>query len=138
MFITRFSVNLICYWREFPVEILRPKTLNRYTNMKGKGVRNLQHEYTAMHHFLILFHQNVEQANVLFSFRFKQLHHIEKRMKQITIVSICYNGCIQHSDVITARYSVCRSSFLLSLRNIYDERYIYQTIFSAHIFWFPV
>ena len=28
------------------MEILRPKTLNGYKNMKGKGVRKLQHEYT--------------------------------------------------------------------------------------------
>ena len=48
--------------------ILKPKTLNGYTNMKGIGVSNLQHEYTAKQHFLILFHQNVERANVLFSF----------------------------------------------------------------------
>ena len=38
---------LNCYWREFPVEILRPKTLSGYKNIKGKGVGNLQHEYTA-------------------------------------------------------------------------------------------
>ena len=29
------------------MEILRPKPLNGYTNTKGKGVRNLHHEYTA-------------------------------------------------------------------------------------------
>ena len=29
------------------MEIFRPKTLNGYTHMKGKGVRNIQHEYTA-------------------------------------------------------------------------------------------
>ena len=67
--------------------ILRPKTLNGYKHMKGEGVRNLQHEYTAKTPLSYIV-SNVERANVLFSFRFKQLHHIE----------IC-NACLNTTDV---------------------------------------
>ena len=45
------------------MEILRPKTLNVYKRMKRKRVRN-----TANTHFILVFIQNVEGVDVLFSF----------------------------------------------------------------------
>ena len=42
--------------------------MNGYKRMKGKGVRNYNTNVLLKHHFLLLFHQNVERANVLFYF----------------------------------------------------------------------
>ena len=69
--------------------------------MKGKGVRNLQHEYTAKTPLSYCF---IKMSNKQTSFccsRLKQKHHIEKRMKQITKRadnhSTCY-ACLNITD----------------------------------------
>ena len=42
--------------------------------MKGKGVRNYNTSILQKHHFIhLLFHQNVERANVVFSFPVKAI-----------------------------------------------------------------
>ena len=69
--------------------------------MKGKGVRNLQHEYTAKTPLSYCFIKMSYEQTSFFRSRFKQLHHIEKRLKQkwkrAENHGICY-ACLNITD----------------------------------------